>query len=76
MSNKKQPPIIEIKNPLRSWWAGDERVEKYMPPVIDAIKRHVKYPSPEFTDIYNRAYEAVYSAIIDMDNKANNEPHR
>jgi len=22
-----------IKNPPKSWWAGDYRIEKYMPPV-------------------------------------------
>lgn len=59
----KKPPIVKINNPPKSWWAGDPRVEKYMPPVAEAIKRHVKHPSPEFTDIYNRAYEAVYQSI-------------
>lgn len=53
----------KINNPPKSWWAGDPRVEKFMPPVAMAIKRHIKWPSAEFTDIYNRAYEAVYSAI-------------
>jgi len=36
-----------------------------MPPVRDAITRYIKWPSPEFTDIYNRAYEAVYNAILE-----------
>ena len=52
---------------LKSWWCGDERVEKYMPKVLEAIKRHVLYPSAEATDIYNRAYEAIYTAIKDME---------
>jgi hypothetical protein len=58
---KKKPTII--LDPPKSWWAGDKRVEKYMPPIAEAIKRHLKWPSDEFTDIYNRAYEAVYQAI-------------
>ena len=57
----KEPTIIT--NLPKTWWAGDERVEQFMPPVIEAIKRHIKWPSEEFTDIYNRAYEAVYQAI-------------
>lgn len=61
----KKPTII--KNPPKSWWPGDSRVEEFMLPVADAIKRHVKWPSPEFTDIYNRAYEAVYNAIKKYD---------
>jgi len=58
---KKKPTII--KNPPKRWWAGDSRVEKYMPSVAEAIKRHIKHPSQAFTDIYNKAYEAVYNAI-------------
>lgn len=54
---------IKIVDPPKSWWPGDDRVEKFMPPVAAAIKRHVKWPSDEYTDIYNRAYEAVYAAI-------------
>ena len=63
----KKPTVIT--NPPKTWWAGDERVEKYMPPVIKAIKRHIKWPSAEFTDIYNRAYEAVYQAIKEYEGK-------
>ncbi len=64
MDKKKilKPTIINA-NPPKSWWSGDARVEKYMPPVVEAIKRNIKWPSKEFTDIYNRAYEAVYLAI-------------
>jgi len=49
--------------PIKPWWEGDQRVEKFMAPVRDAIARHLPWPSAEFTDIYNRAYEAVYNAI-------------
>lgn len=38
-------------------------VEQYMKPVSDAIKRHLQWPSDEFTEIYNRAFEAVANAI-------------
>jgi hypothetical protein len=58
--------VIEIKG-LKMWWAGDDRVEKYMPPVAEAIQRHLDWPSDEYTDIYNRCYEAVYNAIKDLD---------
>ena len=65
---KRKPTIIT--NPPKSWWAGDNRVEKYMPSVAAAIKRHIEWPSKEFTDIYNRAYEAVYQAIKDLEDNS------
>lgn len=51
---------------MKSWWPGDNRVEKYMSKVRVAIERHVK-DSDAITDIYNRAYEAVFAAIKDHD---------
>jgi len=42
---------------------GNRRVEKYMEPVGDAIKKHIKRDSREATDIYNRAYEAVWMIV-------------
>lgn len=60
---------IKITNPPKSWWAGDPRVEPYMGPVREAIMRHIKWPSDEYTDIYNRAYEAVYKAIVEYANE-------
>lgn len=54
----------KIENPPQMWWAGDNRVAKYMPPVDKAISRHVPR-GDAWTDIYNRAYEAVYQAICD-----------
>lgn len=54
---------------MKSWNPGDSRVEKYMPEVSKAIKRHLKWPSGEFTDIYNRCYEAVWRVITDYENK-------
>jgi hypothetical protein len=51
---------------VKSWWAGDQRVEGYMPKVRAAIERHVE-DRDAVTDIYNRAYEAVYQAIVDHD---------
>lgn len=50
--------------PPKPWWIGSPEVEKYMPPVAEAILRHL--PNGDAcTDIYNRAYEAVYRAICD-----------
>jgi hypothetical protein len=62
---------VEIKNPCMAWWAGDPRVEPYMPKVKAAIERHVEPRSQASTDIYNRCYEAIYQAIKDhADSKA------
>lgn len=38
-------------------------IYKIMEPVAKAIKKHLNWPSPEFTEIYNRAYEAVVVGI-------------
>lgn len=54
---------IDINSPSKSWCPGDEKVEEFMPRVAEAIRRYHKQPSPEFTDIYNRCYEAVWAAI-------------
>ena len=62
---KTKPTII--RNPPKFHFPGDVRVEKFMPPVVDAIKKHIEWPSKEFTDIYNKAYEAVYNAIKEYD---------
>lgn len=66
MSDKK---TVEIKNPMKSWWSGDPRVEPYMSKVSAAIDRHITDKNAR-TDIYNRAYEAVYAAIKDFSNPA------
>lgn len=57
MSKTKTP-----QPPCKPWWCGDVAVEHYMPPVADAISRHMP-KGDAWTDIYNRAYEAVYLAI-------------
>jgi hypothetical protein len=49
-----------------------EEVERFMPAVAMAIKRHVEYPSDAFTDIYNRAYEAVASALQERKSNLSN----
>lgn len=55
---------------VKPWWPGDERVEEFMGPVDAAIRRHI----PEgCTDIYNRAYEAVYYAIKKYDKEGKSE---
>ena len=53
---------------MKMWNPGDARVENYMSEVSNAIKRYHEWPSDEFTDIYNRSYEAVLAAITDKDN--------
>jgi len=40
-------------------------VDNYMGKVSEAIKKHLPWPSDEFTEIYNRAWEAVAKAIKD-----------
>ena len=42
---------------------GDNRVEEFMPKVAKTIEKYHNFPSAEFTDIYNRVYEAVCAAI-------------
>lgn len=62
-----KPKSVAIGNPSKMWFPGDVRVEPFMGPVGQAIQRHVKWPSLEYTDIYNRAYEAVLGAILEYD---------
>lgn len=54
---------IVIKNPPKTWWPGNPEVEPYMDKIDEAIKRHLPWPSQEYTDIYNRAYEAIDKAL-------------
>jgi len=61
-----------IVNPEKLWWSGDKRAEKYMSKVADAISRHIER-GPAWTDIYNRAHEAVYMAITDECKKKNDK---
>lgn len=51
---------------LKTWWEGDKRVEPFMKPVREALDRQ-GLTGPSRTDIYNRAYEAVYNAIVIYD---------
>ena len=51
-------------------------VDKYMGPVSDAIKKHIKWPSNEFTEIYNRAWEAVYNALRDASQQPTQPDHK
>lgn len=53
----------------------DERVEKYMPPIMAAIKRHIK-DHDAFTDIYNRAYEAIMISMDENDTALRSENER
>jgi len=62
MSKSKKP--TEIINKPKYFWSGDSRVDPYMHPVIEAIDRHVP-KGDAWTDIYNRAYEAVYNVMKD-----------
>lgn len=55
-------PKVEIKNPSKSWWSGDERVEPFMGNITKALDRS-GLKGQKRTDVYNRAYEAVYNAI-------------
>lgn len=66
MSKKKK--TIEIKAPAKMWWSGDSRVEPFMGEVNNALNRS-GLEGQKRTDVYNRAYEAVYAAIIKYDGK-------
>lgn len=64
----KTRPVIKVRDDSpRPWWPGDPRVEPYMPKVKQALDRQ-GITGQAATDIYNRAYEAVYKAIKDRDN--------
>lgn len=68
-------PKILIENPAKSWWSGDIRVQPFMKELIKTLDKY--YPAPhskERTDIYNRAYEAVYSAIVTYDKSQKKRP--
>ena len=47
---------------MKSWWSGDTRVDPFMQGVREALDR-ADLKKENRTDIYNRCYEAVYSAI-------------
>lgn len=64
-------PHIEITEPAKSWWSGDRRVEPFMPPVNAALDRS-GLKGKARTDVYNRAYEAVYNAIKEHGETTNN----
>lgn len=69
MKNKPSTYVhsVKIESLPKSWWEGDPRVGKYMGEVSKAIDRHVSGDAR--VDIYNRAYEAVYKAILDHEGK-------
>ena len=72
MSDKKESLKQMTQNikGFKSWWSGDPRVGKYMTSVYAAIHRQDHVLTPEaMTDIYNRAYEAVYACLVDCDEK-------
>lgn len=56
---------------LKTWWEGDTRVEPYMHKIREALERR-SIVGEARTDIYNRAYEAIYQAIVDKE-KANED---
>ena len=69
MSEEKKKALIDLAKTMKgfkSWWAGDPRVEPYMIKVGQALDRS-GLTGDARTDVYNRAYEAVYQAIIDAD---------
>ena len=60
---------MKIINPSKIWWEGDVRVEPFMRNFSKTLDKYYPSPCKERTDIYNRAYEAVYSAIRIHDNE-------
>lgn len=63
--------MIDLWNkPSPTWWSGDERVEPFMLRIKQALDR-ADLSRKSRTDIYNRAYEAVYEAIKQYDGGLN-----
>jgi len=61
--NMHYPKVLLKDNiDVKSWWSGDKRVEPYMSKIQQALDRS-KLKGGEQTDIYNRCYEAIHSAI-------------
>ena len=54
--------FVPSRNPIKPWWPGYPEVEPYMIPVNEALDRSGLVGQVR-TDVYNRAYEAVYKAI-------------
>jgi hypothetical protein len=50
-------------------------VDKYMHEIDKALQKHIKWPSPGFTEIYNRAYEAIAQAMRDVLEEENEKNH-
>jgi len=65
-----KPPLIEIKNPPMSWRSGDPKVEPFMKEVSDTLDKY-NLEKEVRVDIYNKAYEAVYTAIKQTEQKCN-----
>ena len=53
---------------LKLWWSGDSRVEPYMSEIVKALKRS-GLEGEKRTDVYNRAYKAVYKMLKDCETK-------
>lgn len=61
--------VVKIKEDgPKAWWSGDERVEPYMHEIANALDS-CGIKNQDRTTIYNKCYEAVYSVIVDKDNK-------
>ena len=59
----------------KPWWEGEKVAEPYMSSVALALDRH-GITDEAWTDIYNRAYEAVYQAITDKRRRQKTAPMR
>lgn len=57
-----------VEGKKKSWWSGDNRVDPFMKPVSEALDRSGLVRSKRI-DVYNRAYEAIYKAILQYGDK-------
>lgn len=55
---------VIIDSALPSWWSGDARVEPYMMPIREALKKE-GITGQARINISNRAYEAIHKVITD-----------
>lgn len=64
----QEPKRIKVDG-IASWWCGDPRVEQFMHKFRKELHSQMPECTQERVALYNRAYEAVYDAIVRYNGK-------